>query len=111
MKQPVANKRELLTLLRQHSAQIHGYGVRKLSLFGSFVRDKDIHEGSDIDFIVEFRDEDFSARNYFDLAYFLEDLLGRTVELIQPQYLSRFIAPRVLKELEDVGLQTSSTIG
>jgi len=111
MKHPVANKTELLSLLRQYSAEIHGYGVRKLSLFGSFVRDEGINKKSDVDFIVEFRDADFSAQNYFDLAHFLEDLLGRTVELIQPQYLSRFIAPRVLKELEDVGLQTTSTIG
>ena len=108
MNKAVANKSELITLLRNNSEQIRGYGVRKLSLFGSFQRDTGIHEESDVDFIVDFDQDLLTFRGYMALAEFLEDLLGRKVEMIQPQYLSRFLSPHVLNVLEDVGLETTS---
>ena len=107
---PVANKTELLSLLRQHSAQLRGYGVRKLMLFGSFVRDKDIHEHSDVDFFCEMQDEKINLHNVCGLSDFLEDLLGRKVEVIEPYCISKFILPQVLQEVEDVELEEMAAL-
>ncbi len=51
---PVADKPALLTFLKENGGAIRKYGVDKLGLFGSFVRNTDIKDTSDIDFIVDF---------------------------------------------------------
>jgi predicted nucleotidyltransferase len=38
------------------------------------------------------------------LSFFLEELLGRNVELVTTQSLSKFIGPHILKEVQDVSL-------
>jgi len=61
--------------------------IRKLSLFGSVLRD-DFRPDSDVDILVEFEPE---ARNsLFDLMHIqdeLGELIGRQVDLVQPQGL------------------------
>lgn len=37
-------------------------------------------------------------------AFFLDDLLGRHVELVTPESLSPYIGPRILREVEYVAL-------
>lgn len=39
-----------------------------------------------------------------ELSFFLEDLFGRKVELVTPKSLSKFIAPYIFNELENVSL-------
>jgi predicted nucleotidyltransferase len=39
-----------------------------------------------------------------DLSFFLENLLGRKVELVTPQSLSKYIGPHILKEVENVSI-------
>lgn len=58
--------------------------VDKLYLFGSILRD-DFNEKSDIDFVVRFKDIELLryADNYFDFKFSLEDLLKRSVDLLE----------------------------
>jgi uncharacterized protein len=37
-----------------------------------------------------------------NLSFYLEDLLGRKVELVTPQALSKYVGPHIIKEAEDV---------
>jgi predicted nucleotidyltransferase len=37
-----------------------------------------------------------------DLAFYLEELFGRKVEIVTPQSLSKHIGPHILKEVENV---------
>ncbi|MES2329979.1 MAG: nucleotidyltransferase domain-containing protein [Bacteroidota bacterium] len=104
MKKAVANKEELLSRLYKNGERIHGYGIKTLNLFGSFKRNTDIHQKSDVDFLIEFQDGQETFRNIADLGYFLEDLLGRKVELITKESLSPFFAPHILNDAEYVGL-------
>lgn len=104
MTNQIQNKTGLLNLLQEHGDQILSHGVSSLNLFGSFVRDEDIHSESDIDFLVDFEAEKKTFRNLMDLGYFLEDLTGRKVELVTRASLSKFIGPHILKELENVPL-------
>jgi predicted nucleotidyltransferase len=47
-------------------------------------------KSSDIDFIVDFRDIDlyYYADNYFDLKYYLEDILKRNADLLEDKAIN-----------------------
>jgi len=101
MNPPVKDKKTLIAILVGHKNQIRSFGVKKIGLFGSFVRDQAKKE-SDVDFLVEFYPEEKNFDNFIELAFYLEDLLGRKVEIITPQSLSKYIGPFILKEVEYV---------
>lgn len=72
--------------------------IRKLSLFGSVLRD-DFRPESDIDVLVEF--EPAHVPDFFDLIGMKEDLmelLGHKVDLKTPNSLSPYFRDRVLRE-------------
>jgi predicted nucleotidyltransferase len=72
------------------------HGIRKLSLFGSVLRD-DFRPDSDIDVLVEF--EPGRRIGFLELAG-LEDklsaLFGRPLDLRTPQDLSRYVRDEVM---------------
>jgi predicted nucleotidyltransferase len=106
---PVQNKTALLNLLLEHSDEILAFGIESFGLFGSFVRDKDIRDDSDIDFLIEFQANRATLNNLVDLGDFLEHLTGRKVELVTKNSLSKFIGPHILKEAEDVPITRHRT--
>lgn len=97
----VNTKQELIDRLVKHHGRIYQLGVSSLSLFGSFVRDEAGPE-SDVDFIVDFIPGAKTFDRFMELSFLLEDLLGRTVELLTPESLSPYIGSRILKEAENV---------
>lgn len=99
MGQSVPNKDRVLKLIADNRNTIKSLGVRKLGLFGSFVRDEQ-DDRSDVDLIVEFEPGKKSFDNFVQLAYLLEDVLGRRVELVTLESLSPYIGPRILREVE-----------
>ena len=60
---------------------IKRYGVGRLGVFGSHVRNEQNAE-SDIDILVEFEKGKKTFDNYMDLKFFLEDLFKRKVDLV-----------------------------
>ncbi|MET9021453.1 nucleotidyltransferase domain-containing protein [Actinopolymorpha sp. NPDC004070] len=61
------------------------FGVKRLVIFGSAVTDRFDEVTSDVDFLVEFRDDVASRFDaYFGLKEALEDLLHRPVDLVSP---------------------------
>jgi predicted nucleotidyltransferase len=95
----VANKKEFFDFLLTHKGQLRQYGVKRCGVFGSFARGQQTEE-SDIDILVEFEPGNKSFDNFMKLAFFLEDMLGRRVELVTPESLSPYIGPRILREVE-----------
>ncbi len=74
--------------------------IRKLSLFGSVLRD-DFREDSDVDVLIEF--EPGQAIGYFRMAGMeieLSELFGCKVDLRTPQELSRYFRQEVLESAE-----------
>jgi len=57
------------------------YGVKKVSLFGSYAKGEQ-NQKSDIDLLVEFFDDSVSLFKLSDLRYELEQLMGKKVDLI-----------------------------
>ena len=77
----IHTKQELLSLLNANRDKILSFGVERLGLFGSFVRDE-ANEESDVDFIVEFKPESNRFRNLSSLYDFLNVITERKVEVI-----------------------------
>ena len=97
------SKEELITVLRDHQRELVEMGVRRLAVFGSFVRGEARPE-SDIDLLVEFEPGRKTFDNFMRLSFFLEDILGRPVDLVTTESLSSYIGPHILKEAQYVPL-------
>ena len=89
----------MLNIIGNHQKEIRDLGVRRYGLFGSFVRGQTT-EQSDIDILVEFEPGQKTFDNFMKLAFFLEELLGREVDLVTAESLSPYIGPHILKEVE-----------
>ena len=103
MRQLVRTKEDILTLLRENGPRLQALGVRRLGLFGSFVRGEQTPV-SDVDLLVEFEPQKKSFDNFMALSFLLEDLLVRKVELVTTESLSAHIGPNILKEAEYVSV-------
>jgi predicted nucleotidyltransferase len=80
---------EILAIAAKHGA----YNVR---VFGSVARGEDTAD-SDVDLLVDME----SRRSLMDMGMLLadlEDLLGRKVDLVEPEGLHWYIRDRVLRE-------------
>ena len=97
----VQTKESIVSLFRQHQQQIRAFGVKKLGLFGSFVRGEQ-KENSDVDLLAEFEPEKETFKNFMQLVFFLEEIFQRRVELLTTEFLSPFIGPHILKDVEYV---------
>jgi predicted nucleotidyltransferase len=95
------SKQEVIKLLLQEQENLASFGGVGIGLFGSFARDEQT-SSSDIDILVKFAPEKHTFDNFMDLSFFLEELLGRKVEIVTPESLSPHIGPHIQKELERV---------
>jgi predicted nucleotidyltransferase len=73
------------------------YGVKSLAVFGSMARGDD-REGSDVDLLVTF-DGPATFDNFMGLKLYLEDTLGRPVDLGTPDTLRPEIRAHVERDL------------
>jgi predicted nucleotidyltransferase len=89
--------------LQAHREAIRALGVRRLGLFGSFGRGEQDAE-SDVDLLVEFEPGQKTFDGFMRLAFYLEALFGRRVELVTPESLSPYIGPHILSEVTYVQL-------
>lgn len=103
MRSVVTDKHSLLTQLATNSSSIKALGVKQLRLFGSFATEK-ADKDSDVDLLVDFEQGKKNYDNFMELSFFLEDLLGRKVELVTPESLSKHIAPYILNQAENVAI-------
>ena len=103
----VGTKEWVLTTIEEHGAQLSAFGVRRLGLFGSYARGEASPE-SDIDVLVDFEENLKTFDNFMNVAWLLEDLLGRRVDLVTREALSPYIAPNVLSEIEYASVSTDN---
>jgi uncharacterized protein len=101
MSKRVETKQEALQRLIDARQKLASLGVISIGLFGSFVTGRQTPT-SDVDILVEFAPDQHSFDNFMELSFFLEELLGRRVELLTPDALSPYIGPHILREVERV---------
>lgn len=95
------NRDEVLNILRTHKPTLsERFGVTSLALFGSFARDQ-ATERSDVDILVRF-DRPATFESYFGVQFYIEDMLGLTVDLVTDKALREEIRPHVEREALDV---------
>ena len=91
------DRNEILKVLAEHREELHErFGVESLALFGSAVRDE-ATAGSDIDILVRFDGPATSSR-YFGAQFYLEDLLGKPVDLVTEKALRPELRPFIEQE-------------
>lgn len=91
------DRTDILLLLRQHKPELQRrYGVTRLALFGSRARAQS-RADSDADVLVAFEGPADSAR-YFGVQFYLEDLLGCTVDLVTETALRPQFRPYVERD-------------
>ncbi len=89
------NHDELARLCRRHD-------ILRLSLFGSVLRN-DFAPGSDVDVLVEFDPQVVVGFRIFRVEEELSRLFGgRSVDLIDPQYVNRCLREPILSSAEVV---------
>lgn len=75
---------------------LQAYGVKRLALFGSYARGQ-IRKDSDIDILVEIT-KDISLLDFVGLKQKIEEVLGRSVDLVEYDTLKPLLRERILKE-------------
>ena len=92
---------EIIRLLRQHRDELRKrFGVKTLAVFGSVARGE-AGPDSDVDILVEFESSP-GFDGYMALKFYLEDLLGRKVDLVMKNALKPWARDVVLREKVDV---------
>ena len=95
----------IFSILKDHASDLRKYSVKKIGLFGSYVRGEQKLR-SDIDLLVEFDTSSFGKNyeGYFDtymnLSFLLEEIFQKKVDLLTNEMISPYIRPYVLKEVK-----------
>lgn len=91
------NREQTLESLSAVKAALHErYGVMALAVFGSMARDE-AQVDSDVDILVWF-DGPATSERYFGVQFALEDLLGRSVDLVTDKALRSELRPFIEAE-------------
>jgi hypothetical protein len=89
---------DVLETLLAHREEIRALGARRLGLFGSVARGE-ATAASDVDLLVDLDSRTFDR--YMDLKLYLEDLLGRRVDLVLADRIKSELRDRILAETID----------
>lgn len=90
------NRDDVVKVLKSKRTVYKRYGVKSLALFGSASRNR-LRKRSDVDILVQFNKPTWA--NYIGLKFYLEDLLGRDVDLVTPKGLKPAVRSFVEKDL------------
>ena len=73
------------------------FGVIDLAVFGSYAKNEQ-SENSDIDIYVEMKKEFKTFDNFMELRFFLEEMLGRKVDLVIKDSIREELKPKIFME-------------
>ena len=94
---PARSFPEVRRILAEHRADLEQrFGIKSIGVFGSWVRDEQT-AASDVDILVELTHPTFDQ--YMDLKFFLEDKLGRPVDLVLADSLKPRLKPIITREV------------
>ncbi len=94
-------KNEIVEIIKTCKPEMDSrYGVQRVGLFGSFVREQQ-KKRSDIDILVSFKRE-IDLFDFLDLRDFLQVRLNTKVDLVMESALKPAIGKRILAEVEYV---------
>jgi len=92
-------KNRIQLILQEHKNYlVEKFGVSEIALFGSYARGEESKE-SDIDILVDFREGCKNFDNYMDLKFYLEELLGKEVDLVIKSAVKPRMKTFILEEI------------
>ncbi len=97
METKTLTRKEIIKTLKEHRAVLKKYDVKKIGLFGSYVKGEQ-KEDSDIDFLVEFKKPSFD--NFMNLIFYLENLFGTKVDILTPDGVKSIRVKKVAEDIE-----------
>ncbi len=84
--------------IKQHRREIEKrFHVKEIGIFGSYVRNEQ-KKRSDVDILVEFS-KPVGLFHFMDLEEYLQNLVGRKVDLVSKKGLKPIIGQYILKEV------------
>jgi hypothetical protein len=89
-------REKILALLKSRKRQLKKFGIHSLSVFGSVARNQ-VRKNSDVDILVEF-EKPVGLFEYARLKLYLEETLGRQVDLVTPEALRKELREDILHE-------------
>ncbi len=95
------DKQTVFKIIKENSSSIEALGVITLGLFGSTLTNTN-QENSDVDLLVDFSPHYYNFNNFIQLAELLESILGKKIDLLTKNSLSKHIGPYILKQVEYV---------
>jgi predicted nucleotidyltransferase len=87
---------EILALLKSRRRRLKEFGVHSLSIFGSIARNQ-ARQNSDVDILVDF-EKPIGLFEFVRLKLYLEEELGRKVDLVTPEALRKELRDAILRE-------------
>jgi predicted nucleotidyltransferase len=95
------DKKEIIEIIQKRKSELTmRYGVKRLGLFGSYVKNQQ-RKKSDVDIIVQFS-RDIDLFDFVDLREYLESQLNAKVDLVMESALKPNLGKRILAEVEYV---------
>jgi hypothetical protein len=95
----MGEREQILSLLVQEAGGLRDrFGVKRLGLFGSIVRNE-AGETSDIDLLIELDPDNVTYWKYLDLEAYLQSLFPRKVEIVTTDGVSPYILPYITREV------------
>ncbi len=92
-------KEEIARFIRRNKQEfLEKYGVRRIGLFGSIVRDE-LTEASDIDIVIEMDSEKKSLHSFLTFKRHLESEFGRPVDLGIESTLKKAVKKEIEREI------------
>jgi uncharacterized protein len=95
------DKKEIIEIIKKRKPELTThYGVKRLGLFGSYVKNQQ-RKRSDVDILVQFN-RDIDLFDFIDLREYLENQLNAKVDLVMESALKPNLGKRILAEVEYV---------
>ena len=95
-------KQTVLRKLSELKAPLLQFGVIKLGLFGSTVRDENKPD-SDIDVLIDFQPEKETFQNFMSVCDMLESIFkSQKLDVVTVKGLSPYVGQQILQEVEYV---------
>jgi len=100
MRQAVRNIDEAKAILKEHKVEVvQKYRVRKIGIFGSFVRGEQ-NKRSDIDILVEFDSRNIPGLiKLCEMERYLQKLLKKKVDVVEKSGIRPELKKGILKEV------------
>jgi len=93
---------EILGLLTRKKKSLYkNFGVIDIAVFGSYAKNEQKKE-SDVDIYVRLKKEFKTFDNFMELRFFLEEILGRKVDLVTKEAIREEMQSRIFSEAINV---------